>query len=625
MNAPQRLTPEAQRWIRVFTWAVILSYALPWLAFIGRVGPRDYDQFLVFHELQYWNAALFGLAKQWSPVMCAGLSLAGEPQVPFLSLSMLLGYGLGPLPGLELAIALYFLIGWCGAWAYAGLWLPNREQRALAAALFIGNGFFICRYGFGHIDFVPFLALPMMLWTLHMGVRWTRQEQSAPPGCAFALATLLLGAGLAMVVDGSPVAIIHLFFWVALYSAVLALTARTFAPLLMMAGAAVAAALLDAGYLWPMLDSQADFPRLTPDTFTNPLALPWFALLPLRGKLITPANGNGHELSVYIGPIVAALLWRYRRTLLESLPREMKIPLIVVSIVCVWLGMGSLRPLHIPVLLSPFDLLRPLPGFRSLGVTGRYWGFLALPLSLLGAAALWRFLADRPKPLQAALVMFGLLLFQLEFQLESIISHWTPASAYDHPTAASFFRETGEDITFVTCRTRQGALITPTRAVINCYDNDDFIRADVQPGAKLIKTAARVGSVQPLAAHATFQSWNNISIRLTAAPSATVLRADPHERAQIVLNQAWHSHWHSPDCRVSRAATGNMTLDCSLARLQQEPITLTFRDRVSDVGALVSRASWSVWVGSVALLLLFVAGARMRARILDSASRGESP
>jgi len=50
---------------------------------------------LVFHSLQYWNASMFGMAKQWTPLMCSGLSMAGEPQVPFMSLSMALSYMLG--------------------------------------------------------------------------------------------------------------------------------------------------------------------------------------------------------------------------------------------------------------------------------------------------------------------------------------------------------------------------------------------------------------------------------------------------------------------------------------------------------------------------------------------------
>ncbi|MDB6157660.1 MAG: hypothetical protein JWO04_1366, partial [Gammaproteobacteria bacterium] len=91
--------------------------------------------YLVFHTLQYWNAGLFGLAKQWTPLMCSGLSMAGEPQIPFMSLAMLLGYALGPLSGVKLSLVIYLTLGWIGASLYAGLWLPLKLQRALAAAL----------------------------------------------------------------------------------------------------------------------------------------------------------------------------------------------------------------------------------------------------------------------------------------------------------------------------------------------------------------------------------------------------------------------------------------------------------------------------------------------------------
>lgn len=79
--------PARRRWAYAFVVAIPVIYAAVLFTCWQRVGPRDHDQFLVFHELQYWNANLFGLAKQWSPVMCSGLSLAGEPQVPFASLS----------------------------------------------------------------------------------------------------------------------------------------------------------------------------------------------------------------------------------------------------------------------------------------------------------------------------------------------------------------------------------------------------------------------------------------------------------------------------------------------------------------------------------------------------------
>ncbi len=101
----------AGRWWAAFTFGIPTVYALILVACSRRVGTSDYDQFLVFHELQYWNANLFGLAKQWSPLMCSGLSLAGEPQVPFASLTMLLAYLVGPLTGMVLGTLVYLGIG----------------------------------------------------------------------------------------------------------------------------------------------------------------------------------------------------------------------------------------------------------------------------------------------------------------------------------------------------------------------------------------------------------------------------------------------------------------------------------------------------------------------------------
>src|SRR5882757_182145 len=102
------------RWLAGFTLAIAGGYLALLIPFAEHVGTADYDQFRVFHELQYWNANLFGLAKQWSPLMCAGLSIAGEPQVPFASLTMLLSYGLGPSLGILTGIGCYLAIGAIG-------------------------------------------------------------------------------------------------------------------------------------------------------------------------------------------------------------------------------------------------------------------------------------------------------------------------------------------------------------------------------------------------------------------------------------------------------------------------------------------------------------------------------
>jgi hypothetical protein len=599
------IAADRRRWLAAFSLAIVSGYVLPWLALLGRVGPRDYDQFLVFHELQYWNASLFGLAKQWSPLMCGGLSLAGEPQVPFMSLSMLLSYAIGPLAGLEIAIALYFIVGWAGAYLYAGLWLRGSSRRALAASLFIGNGFFICRYGYGHVDFIPFLTLPMMLWTLHRSVAWMNQGRGIGRVLQLLFASLLLGAGISVAIDGSPVAIIHLMLWVALYGLVLAAVARSAAPLLLLGAALLFTLMLDAGYLWPMVAAQADFPRLTADSFTNPLALPWFLLLPLHGKLIVPATGNGHELSVFIGPLLAYLIWRYRHRLLASVPPQLKWPLLIVSAVSIWFGMGSLRPLHVPIWLSPFDVLRPLPGFRSLLVTGRFWGFLALPLSLLGAAALWRFAALHPRPKGLRVWMLALLSLQLGFQLTTILSHWLPAHRYPPVDFHRAFVDGAEEITYVVSHnTPQGSLITPTRAVQNCYNGDDFIHADVTPGSMLLKSVVGGGAadIDSGRISATFMSWNQIRVALHSPVTAPSVAAD--ERSiQLILNQAYHPYWHSSACQVAQTDRGNLALNCGLSSLARGVIDLDFHDPISARGAQISRISWTYWLLAIGIAL----------------------
>ncbi|MEP7242587.1 MAG: hypothetical protein ABI885_02770 [Gammaproteobacteria bacterium] len=576
---------HSRRWELALMLVVIAPYVAFFALSSGRVGPKDFDQFLVFHELQYWNSALFGLAKQWTPVLCGGLSLAGEPQVPFASLSMLFAYALGPLAGIEIAAISYLLLGWGGAYLYAALWLPTARERALAATLFIGNPFLLWRLAVGQIDFLPFFLLPLFLWSAHCGGTWLRVGTPTTRAVRATTATLLLGALASVAIDGSPVTIIHLLFWVVLYVLALALVTRDAAPVLVCAAALLVACVLDAGYLWPMIEAQRLFPRLTPDRHTTPLALLFHALFPLRGKIL-PVNGKGHELTVYVGPFVAWLLWRYRHALRE-MPRHIAVPLLVVSVVSVVLGIGSLRPLHVPLWLSLFDLLRPLPGFRSLEVTGRYWGFLSVPLCLFAAKAICRYLDERPRHHLLPQVMASLLLLQFAIESEAFISPWSGSRHYQPVPTASLFRDRSEQIAFVLKGVRsQGELITPTRGVLDCYDHDDFIHARIEPGAPLALGAASV--------MATFESWN--AIVLHWAPGPPVAPGTSAGTTRFIVNQAWHPDWSANVCVPGREEHNRLALDCSATDLQARGARLQFENHLSTLGARVSKFAWAAWL-----------------------------
>lgn len=618
-----------RHWSRAFIIAIPAVYGLALTIFARRVeGTADYDQFVVFHELQYWNAALFGLAKQWTPVMCSGLSLAGEPQIPFASLSMLLGYVLGPLAGVVLGNVVFLALGWVGAYLYSGLWFPQQRRRALAASLFIGNGFFICRLAHGHLDFVPFLALPLALWIIHRATDHADPDAAGPRPV---VAILLLGCLFTVVIDGSPVAIIHWLFWIGLYSVVLSYVRRALWPLVAFVAACAITSILDAGYLWPMIDAQADFPRRTADTFTGPWSLPWFMLIPMRGKVL-PANGTGIELSVFIGPVLCYLIWRYRRVLCAEIPREMGLPLLIVSVVSIWLGMGSLQIIHVPLWLSPFDWLRPLPGFRSIGVTGRFWGFLALPLSLLASAALWRCMSLEPPTRRWALLIAGAFLIQMGFQGESLLAAWWPSRPYTDVSLEGIFDGRLERIVAVenpvtaTSSHQQGEFISPLRAVVNCYDMDNFTRAKVRTGTDLIKSLkSDAGTRQgnpPL--DAGFMTWNRIRI---LTPSATDSNGTagtagrPDSMLHIVLNQAYHTGWSSASCTLTRGDEDNLVANCPAKVLQAGPVDLVFFDSVSELGAEVSVKAGVVLGSTLSMLGLLGLIPRRRTVTVSSATR----
>jgi hypothetical protein len=374
-------------------------------------------------------------------------------------------------------------------------------------------------------------------------------------------------------------------------------------------------AVLDAGYLWPMLQAQSDFPRLTADTFTGPWSLPWFMLIPMRGKVL-PANGTGIELSVFIGPVLFYLVWRYRRVLLEELPRDLRLPLLVVSVVSIWLGMGSLRIAHVPVWLSPFDWLRPLPGFRSIGVTGRYWGFLALPLSMLAASALWRYAHTEPPTRRSAMLIASAFLIQMGFQGESLLAAWWPSHVQPEVALDGIYDGKLERIATVmnpgtaAAPHMQGEVISPTRAVANCYDMDNFTRAEVGTGTSLIKKV-HTDTTADVPLDGGFITWNRIRLLAVAASKQATL-ANHGSILHIELNQAYHTGWRSTSCTLERGAKDNLVASCPVAGLAAGPVDLVFADPVSELGARVSLKTGLVLGVSIALLTLAALAPRRR-------------
>ena len=590
-------------WMRCFWVGIAAFYAALFLFFFNRVGLNDNDQFLMFHELQFWNSRLFGFSKQWSPMLVGGISLAGDPQVPFLSLSMMLSYVLGPFYGLRVATILYFVLGWAGAWLYSGLVFKKSEFRALAASLFIGNGFFVCRMAHGHIDHIPFLTLPLALWALHRLTDAFRRMTAGRRLVVGLAASLAFGAGISVVVDGSPVAILHYLFWVAVYAVALAVIKRSWAPIVVPVLGGAVAALLDAGFLWPMLMEQQYFPRLSKNSFTNPLCLLWFMLLPVGGRVI-PAPENGHEYSVFIGPILAWLIWRYRKEIAAQIPAEARWPLLLTAVTAIVLGMGSLHAVGVPQWLSPLDLLRHLPGFRSMNATGRFWGFLSLPLSLMAAVGIQYFLQETAKPHRVGVWLRWAIVLQFGFMSAFLIRSIPFSAPYEPVPYQGLFPEGGADISYSKggARIYQYDLVSPVRGLLDAYNMGDFIHPDMDPGVHLFRGAFldEKGLRTSQWVKGRFMSWNCIRVDfLKTAPSA--IRNAEHTLT-LTFNQAWHRYWSCSKGRVYSINGRNLALDIPVRALDGAPVDLIFHDPVSELGAKVSKAAWLAWMPLMLLL-----------------------
>jgi len=296
---------------RVLTLGIPIAYLVTFGLFLFVTGDKDWDQMLTFQRVALWGLALSGGRKEWNPVMAGGMSLAGEPQMGVLSLSMLLSRLVSPVAALKLAACAFLAAGWAGTYALARRYRLSERTSALAASLFVGSGYVLARFANGHLKFDTALCLP--LWLLgSLGSLRRPDETRAESARRLLLLGLSFGALFVLSCDGAPFSILLVVVWVGLDVVLLAAQRRSARPIAFLLVALATGALVDAIYVFPMVRNSFYFPRLRQAKFLNPLVFLFFLLIPARGHPL-PAPAMGHEFSVYIGPFLAYLLVRHRR------------------------------------------------------------------------------------------------------------------------------------------------------------------------------------------------------------------------------------------------------------------------------------------------------------------------
>src|SRR5262249_55158086 len=133
----------------------------------------------------------------------------------------------------------------------------------------------------------------------------------------------------------------------------------------------------------------------------------------------------------------------------------------------------------------------------------------------------------------------------------------------------------------------QGEVISPVRAVTNCYDMDNFTRAEVTNGNNLIK-AVHTDAATAVPLDGGFVTWNRIRLLTAAAPEDGATLSNLGSLLHIDLNQAYHTAWRSTTCPLERAPKDNLVASCPVEKLAAGPVDLVFSEPVSDLGARVS-------------------------------------
>jgi hypothetical protein len=301
----------------------------------------------------------------------------------------------------------------------------------------------------------------------------------------------------------------------------------------------------------------------------------FFLLLPVRGRIL-PAPAGGHEFSVFIGPVLAYLIVRYRHFIRETLPREEQVSFATVSAIVFVIGLGSWRTLGRWLPPSPFDILYPLPGFRAVGIPARFWGYLALPLAICSAISIRAFDRSVVPPLHRKVVWAGIYFLTLGYLVGTLPQPFMSAAGRAVVPPAIVPSHVNSILNVLDPIGSQAATILPARGVIHAYNDHDYLKGDISPGTDLIRSVQGADPQTPPVS-ARWDGWNRIVVDAPANVGPV----------SIILNQNFHPVWRSSLGTLSVYGTGNMMISLP-PRPQPTVVVLSFVDPASVRGRAVS-------------------------------------
>jgi hypothetical protein len=391
----------------------ILVYSYFIATYLGRIYPvigHDFSVFIPRLTDIYIHYLVNGPTIQWfSPSFGGGLPAYANPQHIQFSLPQLITIFFDPWQSIIISIIIYIALGYIGGYLFfkkvIGL---NWTTSILASLLFLINGFFIMHMSVGHLSFISFTLLPLILYFLfRQNSGWLIEATTI----SIILGSIIYGAGfhVSMIFIFTSIIFLPLlyFFKSELFEWKTLLT-RISVSLLLTLG--ITASKLGAVYsLMKIFPREIFFSRdiswaegiisivgqlLGTMTLAPIYWLVTRNLLLYKENIVAMMRGNSGlwEIDIALSPLLWGILILGIFLFIKDVKQHKKINKKQ------WISLGillvaSMLIVNIILANNPvYSVFKTLPVFKSLGITLRYTAAFIFPLVLLGALSYERFI-----------------------------------------------------------------------------------------------------------------------------------------------------------------------------------------------------------------------------------------
>lgn len=366
----------------------------------GRIGHDYYHAIprLILGAVHVWQNG-FSIP-HFTPSLCAGIPLAADPQSYFFSLPQWLTFFFDPYSASLFTIALFYAIGFVGAYRLCRNTLSlSAESSLVGAFLFLFNGFSFAHLLVGHLTHYPFLLFP---WLIIWIIDGLRSNEVTP----FLLTVI---SGVYCVFGGAVHVAVVLSFGVLLFLPMIRFYSKASwqKTALWLAGAISAilvlcSAKITSGYLFSTHFVTREIDTAPGNILTTWLRYFWF--VPSKTPVELPFGSMTFGAWEYVGfvsklTLAALFAWAIRW---RELRYRLVLPTFAVALFVILVGWG--RPLN--------RFLPLLSGYHN---PIKIWASFTLLFVIIGAFAFERLLQGRPAKTRAAFFLLALASMMIEF------------------------------------------------------------------------------------------------------------------------------------------------------------------------------------------------------------------